>query len=151
MNRVNTWLEKIVLNGLVLVITLPVAIFCIAVLVIAYTGAQFPYPAPYQQTSPQKTLYMVSAGRYAESFTYIVDAPLNEVKQYYIEQMPRYCTSPWTFNLTHAGCQDYLECQEATCEMGRFLVPDAQSFSITLYAKTTTQTEVNYSIIGYEF
>lgn len=106
-----------------------------------YTTARRPAPKPYPGAEVPELGIVIGAGRREYRFEYTVDCSLDDLQEYYEEQMDKYCVDDdWQFSLIENACADYVECRVASCDLAY-----SQRFLIYLRSISRTRTNVFYS------
>ena len=106
--------------------------------VVVYTVVPWPSPKPYPGAEVETQMGGGSWGA-SQSQAYTVTLSLDEIQQYYEEQMTRYCQGDWRFRAL-SECEGYSLCREAECEVRRLWLE--QYFKVRLYSVSETDTEV---------
>jgi hypothetical protein len=103
-------------------------------------------PTPYPNSTVEEVWRELGHGHYGTMvYEYTVELPLDEMEQYYEVEMEQYCADGWQFTETELGCQGYVTCRTAECEIPRLLVKEAQFFSVYLRSISEARTNVRYS------
>ncbi len=113
-----------------------------------YEVTPVPSPAPYPGATIKQTWdnYRVSASHSTDIFEYAVERSLDEMEQYYRDEMQRYCAPGWEFKDTNLLCNTdgYSICRTARCEIVKPLTKDTQFFEVYLRANSSDRTNIIY-------
>ncbi len=113
-----------------------------------YEATPFPSPAPYPGSKVEQTWhnFRESASYSSDIFEYTVEQSLNEMEQYYTNEMLRYCAPGWKFKDTDLLCDidGYSACRTTECEIVRPWAKEAQFFTVYLRAISSSQTNIIY-------
>ncbi len=114
-----------------------------------YFIVPFPSPNPYPGAVVETAWHGSAGGYISTTYKYTIELPLDEVEEYYVAEMQKYCVEGWGF----VDCNDPMRCRIAECEISRPLVrwaKDAQSFKVILRSESETKTNVVYFETGLD-
>lgn len=119
--------------------------FLLLVSVWIYSAIPWPSPRPYPSTAVETD---TGGGSWGSSRfrTYTVALSLDDIQQYYEEQMRRYCQGEWQFQ-ARPVFKEYWSCRETECRIRRLW--REQYFGVTLCSVSEKETEV-YQWDGWE-
>ncbi len=114
---------------------------CLVVVLISTWYAITPWaaPYPYPNTAVEMTGGTGAWGHFRNQ-KYMVSLSIDEVEQYYREQMGKYCEGEWEF-AEPEDCMRYSHCRCAQCEVRRFGLE--QQFTVDLYEISEAETQVS--------
>jgi hypothetical protein len=110
-----------------------------------YAGIPWPDPAPYPGVQVQEDTGCPRSFGCARTATYTVTLGIDELQEYYSQQMDRHCTSEWSFRPEPVYSGNYKLCRAAECKTRRLGLD--QFFRVRLCITSGAETYAYQAIL----